>query len=97
MKVRKYLQNVLRINAEVIPNLPPFHCHQEIDDEGIMDILLYGTPKLWHQEMEHQGFDPMSENIQDTMEMMERIEATKDFDGKAQKPKPKPNKKSKDN
>ena len=96
MQVRKYLQNVLCINTEVIPNLPPYQANQSLSNDCVLDILLFGTPKAWQQEMERQGFDPMNKNVQDVMEFMERIESTEDFDGEAQKPKAKSNKKPKD-
>jgi hypothetical protein len=52
-----------------------------MSNDEILDIMIYGTPKSWHREMEKQGFDPMIGGVDDTLEMMERMEATDDFDG----------------
>jgi len=53
-----------------------------LSNDEILDILLFGTPRSWQKEMERQGFDPMATgSIDDTLEFMERVEATDDFDG----------------
>jgi hypothetical protein len=81
MKVRTYFQHVQRVNIDELPSLPPFGHHQSLSNDEILDILLYGTPKSWQKEMERQGFDPMLGTVQETLEFMERLEATDDFDG----------------
>ena len=81
MKVRTYVQHLLRMNRDELPSLPPFTPTQKMSDDELLDIILYGTPRSWHKEMERQGFDPMLGGVDDTLEMMERMEATDDFDG----------------
>ena len=83
MTVRKYFQNILRLNTEILPKLPPFGPFQTIPDEELTDILLFGMPKTWQKEMDKQGFDPLESNVYDVVNFMERIEATEDFDSKA--------------
>ena len=83
MTVRKYFQNLLRLNTEILPKLPPFGNFQTIQDEELTDILLYGTPKSWQKEMDKQGFDPLENGVYEVVNFMERIEATEDFDSKA--------------
>ena len=85
MKVRNYMQHLLGINLEILPNLPPFKANQNIGDDEMLDIILYGTPKGWQKEMERQGFDPMLKTVNDVVTFMERIEATEDFDVNAAK------------
>ena len=80
MKVRNYLQHLLRMNLEELPNLPPFQATQSLGGDEMLDIVLYGTPKSWQKEMDRQGFDPMDNTLNAVVDFMERIEATDDFD-----------------
>ena len=80
MTIRVFFQHLLRINNEEIPELPPFRNNQSLNDDEILDILLYATPKSWHKEMERQGFDPMEHTPREVVDFMERSEATDDFD-----------------
>ena len=80
VKVRRFHQQLQRLNHEVPPNLPPFHVDQSFDSEGMLDIMLYATPKGWQREMERQGFDPMLHELGPVVDFMERLESTEDFD-----------------
>ena len=80
MLVRKYYQRVLRLNVEILPNLPPFEANQQLGMDEILDIVLFGTPKSWQKEMEHRGFDPLENTIGEVVDFMERIEATEDHE-----------------
>ena len=80
MLVRKYYQRVLRLNVEILPNLPPFEANQQLGMDEILDIVLFGTPKSWQTEMERQGFDPLDHTIGEVVDFMERIEATENHD-----------------
>ena len=84
MGVRRYYQNLLRINYQIIPKLPPFGTNQSIGKDELLDVLLFGTPKSWQKEMERQGFDPMDKPLKDVVDFMERIEATEDHDNSPQ-------------
>ena len=74
MKVRAYCQNLTRINSEEIPCLPPFHAQQGLTLDEILDILLYGTPRSWQNEMDRQGFDPLEKGWYATIDFMENLE-----------------------
>ena len=74
MSVREYANNLLRINTEELPNIPPGSYAQRLSDDEILDILLFGTPKVWQTEMDRQGFDPLDSTIQHVVAFMERIE-----------------------
>ena len=74
MKVRAYCQNLLRVNTDEIPNLPPFAADQALSADEILDILLHGTPRSWQNEMERQGFDPVEKGLYPTVDFMENLE-----------------------
>ena len=84
MKVRTYFQNLVRVNSDELPNLPPFGANQEFAADELIDIILFATPKSWQAEMERQGFDPTAINIGvfDVVNFMEQIEASENFNGK---------------
>lgn len=81
MKVRAYYQHLVRMNSDEIPCLPPFGLDQNLPDDEITDILVYGTPRSWSREMDRQGFDPMTHTSGEVVDFMEQIEASEDFDG----------------
>ena len=76
MKVRTYYQNLLRLNGEELPNLPPFGPNQSLSNDELLDIVLFGTPRSWQNEMERQGFDPMEKQLFQVIDFMENIETT---------------------
>ena len=90
MKVKIYLQHLLRINHGELDNLPPFQPNQNLSMDELLDIVLFGTPKSWQKEMDRQGFDPMIKTLNEVTHFMEQIEAAEEFE-----PKPNNNDKSK--
>ena len=81
MGVRTCLMHVIRINMQEIPRLPPnFNAAQQLSNNEIIDILLFGAPKSWQQEMDCQGIDPLASTPADAAAFMERIEMSEDFD-----------------
>ena len=79
MKVRAYCQHLTRINYEELSSLPPdFNNTQSLSDDEILDILPWGTPRSWQNEMDRQGFDPMTKTVAEVVAFMENIEATED-------------------
>ena len=81
MKVRTYYQHLMRINMEDIPMLPPFQHPQHLNQDEILDIVLFGTPKSWQREMDRQGFDPLDNTMQQVIDFLEQIETSEDFEG----------------
>ena len=73
MKIREYFHNLQRLNEEELPNLPPFAVGQNLTQDEMLDILLFGTPCSWQNEMERQGFDPMEKTIQEVVDFMENF------------------------
>ena len=54
-------------------------------DDELIDVLLFGTPKSWQNEMDRQGFDPMEKTITAVVEFMENIESTETFEPTSKK------------
>jgi hypothetical protein len=75
MKVCNYYQNLVRINNGEIPNLPPFRALQKLGNDELTDIILFGTPKSWQNEMDWQGFNPMKQSLFQVINFMERVES----------------------
>ena len=90
MKVRIYLQHLLRMNYNEVGNLPPYATNQTLSQDELLDIILFGTPKSWQREMDRQGFDPMMMSLNELIDFMEQIESSEDYDVAS-----KPNDKSK--
>ena len=67
------------LNKEEIVGLPPaFDATQKPSDEEMTDIILFGAPRTWQNEMDRQGFDPMEKTPGEVIAFMENIEATED-------------------
>ena len=96
MKVRAYCQNLTRINSEEIPCLPPFGRNQGLTPDEILDILLYGTPRSWQNEMDRQGFDPILRGWYATIDFMENLEELEEKPAASESSSSKTKKKSKD-
>ena len=96
MKVRHYYQNLIRMNDEELPNLPPYEQANKLSEDELLDIILFGTPRSWQNEMERQGFDPIEKGIHQTVDFMEGIESVEPMTEVTKaKPKSTPNKKKK--
>ena len=80
MKVKIYLNHLIRINRNELDELPPFHNDQRLSDDELLDIILFGTPKAWQKEMDRQGYDPLVHPLNHVVGFMEQIEASEDFD-----------------
>ena len=80
MKVRQYYQHLLRINNDELPVLPPFAAGQNLQDDEIIDILCFGTPRSWFKEMDRQGFDPITKSVLEVVNFLEQIETAEEGD-----------------
>ena len=86
MGIRTYYQHLVRINNEEIPGMPPaFDQSQKLDDENLIDIILFATPKSWQKEMDRHRFDPMEKTPTEVIAFMEAIESSEDFDATLKK------------
>jgi len=82
MGVKQYIMHIYRINTKEIARCPSvFDNTQCLTPDEIIDILLFGTPKIWQHKMDRQGFDPLAKTVTEVVEFMERIEMSEDFDG----------------
>jgi len=82
MGVKQCIMHVYCINTEEIARCPPaFDRSQCLTPDEIIDILLFGAPKSWQREMDHQGFDPLAKTVTEAVEFMECIAMSEDFDG----------------
>ena len=88
MKVRQHVQNLIRLNNEESPNLPPFGTNQKLSEDRNLDIMLFGTPRSWQNEVEQQGFDPMEHSLVEAVDFMENIKSVEPTPAK-QEPKKK--------
>jgi len=75
MKCRTFYNHFTRINEREIPELPPrFDGTQCLQDDEVIDILLFAFPSSWQGEMERQGFDPFSHTPGEILDFCERLE-----------------------
>ncbi len=82
MKIRTYFQHLTRINVEEIPDLPPFNQNQELQQDELVDILLYAVPRSWSREADRQGFECVEHTPKEVVDFLEQIETAEEFDGK---------------
>ena len=81
MKVKIYYQHLIRVKTTELPQLPPFEANQQLSDDEILDILLFGTPKSWQKKMDEFNMDPLQCSLNEVVDFMERIESTEEFHG----------------
>ena len=59
MKVRQCCQPLTPVNNEEITGLPPaFDDTQKLSNEEMMDVILFGAPRTWQNEMGRQALTP---------------------------------------
>ena len=95
MKVRRYYLNLLCVNNKELPNLPPFSQDNMLSNNELLDILLFGTPRSWQKEMDRQNFDPLVNGLAASVDFMEAVESTEEFEPIKPKAKSTPNTKKK--
>jgi hypothetical protein len=80
MKIRIFVNHLHRINFDEIPQLPPFVTGQELSNNELLDIILFGIPKSWVKEMDKQDFDPheREDDIQVVIQFCEHMESAED-------------------
>jgi hypothetical protein len=86
MKIRTYVNHLVRINNDELKLLPPFSNTQHMTEEELIDIVVYGLPKSWVKEMDRQDFDPFRYNqVYMLVDFCERLESAEDFHPTEQK------------
>jgi hypothetical protein len=80
MKIRIFVNHLHRINFDELPQLPPFKSGQELSNNKLLDIILFGILKSWVKEMDKQDFDQFArEDIQMLISFCQRMESVEDF------------------
>ena len=75
MTVRVWWAHIQRIVNQDIKNLPPdYENNVTINDDELVDVLLYSIPQSWSREMDKFGIDPFRD-IGATLSFCERMEA----------------------
>ena len=67
------------MNSQEFTHLPPWKANQQLPDEEILDIILFGIPKSWEKEMDRQGFDPLDQSLANVVAKLEDIESAEVF------------------
>lgn len=87
MSVNEYFAAIQRINNEEIPHLPPhFNNTQKLSDDELIEVIYFGIPNSWKNEMVRQGFDPIENSVSDFREFCQRLEDIPEFQVKDSKP-----------
>ena len=79
MTTRTYVNNLLRINTDELPQLPPFSPTQSLREDELIDIVTFGIPKSWVRKMDEHDFDPVVKGLAATIVFCERMESSEDF------------------
>jgi hypothetical protein len=74
MKIRTFVHNLMKLNHEELPYLPPFGSNQKLSDDDIIEIILNASPNSWSNEMDRQNFDPLDHTVRELLSFCERIE-----------------------
>ncbi len=85
MKIRTYVNHMIRINQDELPHLPPFRANQQLTPDELTDIVCFGLPKSWIRKMDEHNFDPLEHDIMQVVAFGERMEAAEDFDPNAER------------
>ena len=78
LSTRAYVSNILRINGEELPMLPPFQANQSLSADEIIDIVTFGIPKSWVRKMDEHDFDPLAKGLGSLVAFCERMEAAEE-------------------
>ena len=78
LTTRAYVSNLIRINGEELPMLPPFGPNQGLSVDEIIDIVTYGIPKSWVRKMDEHDFDPLAKGVDQLVAFCERMEAAEE-------------------
>ena len=84
LSTRAYVSNILRINGEELPMLPPFQANQSLSADEIIDIVTFGIPKSWVRKMDEHDFDPLAKGLGPLVAFCERMEAAEEHTNDAE-------------
>jgi hypothetical protein len=68
-------------------HLPPsFDDTQKLTDDELIEVIYFGIPNSWKNEMVRQGFDPIEKTLEEFREFCQRLEDIPEFQVKDSKP-----------
>lgn len=76
MTIREYATRIKELNAH-LEKFPPNKKNQRMDDDEVLDLLEFGVPYSWQNQMTLQGFEPQadpSKKVIDFVKFCKRIE-----------------------
>ena len=72
---KRYVSMLLKINLLELPELPPFAGKtQSLTKADLVEIVTYGVPKKWQQQLKLQGFDTSKKTFKELVKFMEAQE-----------------------
>lgn len=74
MKVKHFKNRVLDINNMLQKFPPDFNEAQKLSESELKEIIQYGLPVKWNNEMIRQNFDPTKSTLHELIEFYERQE-----------------------
>ena len=74
MPIRTFVNHLLRINDNELPFLPPFGHNQALSQDELKEILYYGLPNKWKDDMIKMNFDCFMQPFEEVVDFCERQE-----------------------
>ena len=72
---KRYISMLLKINLIELPELPPFGGKtQSLTKADLVEIITYGVPQKWQQQLKLQGFDTSKKTFKGLVKFMEAQE-----------------------
>ena len=78
MKVRPYIERVQLLNT-YLKEFPPFNSNQALPDDAVVEIAYHGLPRSWKDFLLMQGFDEQEGNIDNLLDISQRIETMEEW------------------
>jgi hypothetical protein len=67
---REFAACISELN-QYLKQFPPFENNQELDEVEIINILKFGIPHTWQNNMVLQGFDPIESTLVELVDFCE--------------------------
>ncbi len=77
MAMQTFVARVNEIN-KYLDSFPPFHDDQKLSEEDLLELLEFGLPKSWQNQMTLQGFVPSDKTMAEFLEFCDRLEMTEE-------------------
>ena len=80
MRIRTYVNHMLRIIREELQLLPPFRINQSFEEDEVKEIIAFSIPARWSKEMDRLDYDIFGKTIEETVCFCERQEEAESGD-----------------